>query len=101
MSDACLFSYLNPAHLNNGDEDVYFCAFTCSIHAMPGGTSDTIYNMAKNVQKLHVGYSCVEDGWPDTRKHTVLLHALGTEGQRLFYTLPNTGEIRLLLLFLP
>ena len=32
------------------------------------------------------------DGWPDTRKRAVLLHALGTEGQRLFYTLPNTGD---------
>uniref|UniRef100_A0A3Q0QR71 Retrotransposon gag domain-containing protein n=1 Tax=Amphilophus citrinellus TaxID=61819 RepID=A0A3Q0QR71_AMPCI len=27
------------------------------------------------------------DGWPDARKR-----ALGTEGQRLFYTLPNTGD---------
>uniref|UniRef100_A0A3B3WSA7 CCHC-type domain-containing protein n=1 Tax=Poecilia mexicana TaxID=48701 RepID=A0A3B3WSA7_9TELE len=32
------------------------------------------------------------DSWPDARKRAVLLHALGTEGQRLFYTLPNTGD---------
>lgn len=32
------------------------------------------------------------DRWPDARKRTVLLHALGTEGQRLFYTLPDTGD---------
>ncbi|KAJ8362815.1 hypothetical protein SKAU_G00116460 [Synaphobranchus kaupii] len=30
--------------------------------------------------------------WPDARKRAVLLHCLGTEGQRLFYTLPNTGD---------
>lgn len=29
--------------------------------------------------------------WPEERKCAVLLHALGTEGQRLFYSLPNTG----------
>ncbi|KAL1277069.1 hypothetical protein QQF64_023742 [Cirrhinus molitorella] len=29
--------------------------------------------------------------WPDARKRAVLLHSLGTEGQRLFYTLPDTG----------
>ncbi len=31
------------------------------------------------------------DDWPDTRKHATLLHCLGTEAQRIFYTLPNTG----------
>ncbi|KAL0153866.1 hypothetical protein M9458_050848 [Cirrhinus mrigala] len=29
--------------------------------------------------------------WPDARKRAVLLHSLGTEGQRLFYTLPDMG----------
>lgn len=32
------------------------------------------------------------DGWPDAQKHAVLFHALGTEGQRLFYTSPNAGD---------
>ncbi|MEQ2236296.1 hypothetical protein ILYODFUR_011107 [Ilyodon furcidens] len=32
------------------------------------------------------------DGWPDARKRAVLLHAPGMESQRLFYTLPNTGD---------
>lgn len=32
------------------------------------------------------------DAWPDARKRALLLHCLGTEGQRLFYTLPNQGE---------
>lgn len=31
------------------------------------------------------------DSWPDARKHAILLRSLGTEGQRLFYMLPNTG----------
>lgn len=31
------------------------------------------------------------DSWPDARKRAILLHSLGTEGQRLFYTFPNTG----------
>ena len=29
--------------------------------------------------------------WPDTRQRAVLLHSVGTEAQRIFYTLPNTG----------
>ncbi len=29
--------------------------------------------------------------WPDARKCAVLLHSLGTKGQRLFYILPDTG----------
>ncbi len=31
------------------------------------------------------------DAWPDARIHAVLLRCPGTEGQRLFYTLPNGG----------
>ncbi|XP_024116738.1 uncharacterized protein LOC112138415, partial [Oryzias melastigma] len=29
--------------------------------------------------------------WPEERKKALLLHTLGTEGQRLFYTLPEQG----------
>lgn len=47
-------------------------------------------------QKMFDNYMLViaasGDGWPDARKRAVLLHALGTEGQRLFYTLPNAGD---------
>lgn len=32
------------------------------------------------------------DAWPEERKRAVLLHALGTEGQRWFYTLPDSGN---------
>ena len=31
------------------------------------------------------------DKWPEERKKALLLHSLGTEGQRLFYTLPDQG----------
>lgn len=33
------------------------------------------------------------DSRPEARKQALLLHCLGTEGQRLFYTLPNTGQV--------
>ncbi len=32
------------------------------------------------------------DAWPVERKRALLLHCLGTEGQKLFYTLPNQGD---------
>lgn len=32
------------------------------------------------------------DAWPVERKRALLLHCLGTEGQRLFYSLPNQGD---------
>ncbi|XP_054873664.1 uncharacterized protein LOC129350628 [Amphiprion ocellaris] len=32
------------------------------------------------------------EAWPDARKRAVLLHCLGPEGQRLFYTLPDQGD---------
>lgn len=31
------------------------------------------------------------ESWPDVRWRAVLLHCLGTEGQRIFYSLPNIG----------
>uniref|UniRef100_A0A8C6V5S1 Gypsy retrotransposon integrase-like protein 1 n=1 Tax=Neogobius melanostomus TaxID=47308 RepID=A0A8C6V5S1_9GOBI len=32
------------------------------------------------------------NSWPEGRKRATLLHCLGTEGQRLFYSLPETGD---------
>ncbi len=32
------------------------------------------------------------DAWPVERKQALLLHCLGTEGQKLFYSLPNQGD---------
>ncbi|MEQ2176598.1 hypothetical protein GOODEAATRI_029651 [Goodea atripinnis] len=31
------------------------------------------------------------NSWSNARRHALLIHALGFEGQRLFYTLPNVG----------
>lgn len=33
------------------------------------------------------------NSWPEARCRTLLLHALGFEGQRFFYTLPNTSTL--------
>ena len=32
------------------------------------------------------------NAWPAARKRAVLLHCLGTEGQKIFHSLPNTGD---------
>ncbi len=50
---------------------------------------DTWLRMFKNYL-LIVGAS--GDAWPVERKRALLPHCLGTEGHRLFYTLPNQGN---------
>lgn len=45
----------------------------------------------KNVDNYVLVIATTGDKWPDARKHAVLLLALSTEGQRLFYTLLDTG----------
>uniref|UniRef100_H2ZS10 Retrotransposon gag domain-containing protein n=1 Tax=Latimeria chalumnae TaxID=7897 RepID=H2ZS10_LATCH len=46
-------------------------------------------------KKMFENYMLVIDiageNWPEAWKHVVLLHCLGTEGQHIFYTLPNRG----------
>lgn len=32
------------------------------------------------------------DAWPEARKRALLLHCLGTAGQKIFDTLPETGD---------
>ncbi|XP_048853518.1 uncharacterized protein LOC125721593 isoform X2 [Brienomyrus brachyistius] len=32
------------------------------------------------------------NAWPEARRRATLLHCLGTEGQRTFYSLPDTGD---------
>ncbi len=45
----------------------------------------------KMFEKYLLAINATGGSWPDARKRAVLLHSLGTEGQRLFYTLPDTG----------
>lgn len=46
----------------------------------------------KNFQNYMIVIQATGDAWPETRRRAVLLHCLGTEGQRLFYTLPDQGN---------
>ncbi|KAK6493672.1 hypothetical protein HHUSO_G25 [Huso huso] len=47
-------------------------------------------------KKMLENYMLVIDAtgaaWPEARQRAVLLHCLGTEGQRIFYTLPDTDR---------
>lgn len=47
--------------------------------------------MASHVRQLHASDKCNGNSWPTTRKRATLLHCLGAEGQRIFYSLPDTG----------
>ncbi len=46
--------------------------------------------MGEDVPELHASHQC-EWRMPEARKRALLLHCLGSEGQRL-YTLPNSGD---------
>ena len=50
----------------------------------------------KSWVKIFQNYCLVIDvegqEWTGARQRALLLHCLGTEGQRIFYTLPNTGD---------
>ena len=44
------------------------------------------------LEKYILVFDAIGEVWPERRKRAVLLHCLGTEGQWLFYTLPDTGR---------
>ncbi|XP_026202834.1 uncharacterized protein LOC113153427 [Anabas testudineus] len=58
----------------------------------PGEPAIAFTTWLKMFENYMLVIDATGDSWPDARKRAVLLHALGTEGQRLFYALPNTGD---------
>ncbi|CAL9701834.1 unnamed protein product [Knipowitschia caucasica] len=57
----------------------------------PGEPAIPFTTWLKMFENYMLVIAATGDSWPEERKRAVLLHALGTEGQRLFYTLPDTG----------
>lgn len=47
--------------------------------------------LRKTFENYLLAIHATGNSWSDVRRCALLIHALGTEGQRLFYTLPNTG----------
>lgn len=66
--------------------------FYYAISAMFWWTFDTFWCLVTIVQELFTGCYACRDEWPVAQKRALFLHCLGTEGQRLFYTLSNQGE---------
>ena len=58
----------------------------------PGEPAIAFTTWLKMFENYMLVINATGDSWPDARKLAVLLHALGTEGQRLFYALPDTGD---------
>lgn len=58
----------------------------------PGEPAIPLVTWLKMFQNYMLVINATGDSWPEARKRALLLHCLGTEGQRLFYTLPNTGD---------
>ena len=56
---------------------------------LPGAGQPTIpFDMwAKMFMNFLLAVHAEGGDWPDTRLRAILLHCLGTEGQRVFYTL--------------
>lgn len=50
----------------------------------PGEPAIAFTMWLKMLENYMLVIDAMGDSWPDARKQTILLHALGTEGQRLF-----------------
>lgn len=50
----------------------------------PGEPAIAFPTWLKMFENYMLVIDAMGDSWPDARKQTILLHALGTEGQRLF-----------------
>ena len=60
---------------------------------LPGAGKPTIPfdTWAKMFENYLLAIHAEGDDWPYTRLRAILLHCLGTEGQRVFYTLADAG----------
>ncbi|XP_039505749.1 uncharacterized protein LOC120461595 [Pimephales promelas] len=58
----------------------------------PGEPAIPLVTWLRMFENYMLVINATGDSWPEARKRALLLHCLGTEGQRLFYTLPDTGD---------
>lgn len=68
--------------------NVPFLRFLLPCPGEPAMTFSTWLQIFENDLRV---IDATGDAWPDERWRSVLLHCLGTEGQRILYSLPNTG----------
>lgn len=65
--------------------------FPCFFLLTPGEPSIPFKTWRQIFQNYMLVINATGNAWPAARRRAVLLHCLGTEGQRLFYSLPDTG----------
>ncbi len=66
--------------------------FQLNFCLVPGSLLIPPVTWVKIFQNYMLVINANGDFWPEARKWALLLHYLGSEGQRLFYTLPNSGD---------
>lgn len=59
----------------------------------PGQPTMPLAMWLKIFNSYLVPINATGDDWPDARKLAMLLHCLGTQGQIIFYTLPDSGTM--------
>ena len=65
--------------------------FPCFFLPTPGVPSIPFKTWRQIFENYLLVINATGNAWPAARRRAVLLHCLGTEGQRLFYSLPDTG----------
>lgn len=57
------------------------------------GEFSTLFNMWLRIfSNYMLVINATGNAWPEARKRTTLLHCLGAKGQRIFCSLPDTGD---------